>query len=130
MTYERFFERTHVEVDANEFHVIVDAYCDFDGNEDEFCEWWLEAYENGYWARESKIRKEWEEDHGSLQNYIDMLTEENDRQRDKIYNFITEKHKFNELAGKRLDRILELEDKLQEYNKIMDALSVLKNAIE
>lgn len=57
MMYSEFFERTKVEIDADEYHYVEESYYEFEGNKDEFCKAWLKDRKSGTWAKELRLRK-------------------------------------------------------------------------
>lgn len=129
MLRSEFTERTKYEPDYDEYQIIEDAYYEFDGNKDEFCKWWLKAKKDGYWKREYEIRKENRKQDEEIIRELDELKERAKENNECIMQLIHEKAEWKNKAMLAEEERQRLEEKVSEFNKIMDALSVLKNSL-
>lgn len=129
MLYSEFYDRTKTEVDYDEYSLIEEAYYEFDGDKDEFCKWWVKANKSGYWAREKELRM------GMNLMYAKM-----DKRILELQKEIAEKDEFiAELIISKREAIQESKDlkeqrdallyKANEFERIMDALSVIKSVV-
>lgn len=129
MLRSEFIERTKYEPDFDEYEIIEEAYYEFDGNKDEFCKWWLKARKDGYWKREYEIRKANRRYSKEIISELDELKEQVKGQNDCIMKHIHEKAEWKNKVMLAEEERQRLEEKVNEFNKIMDALSVLKNSL-
>lgn len=138
MLLDEFAERTHYTPDYDEYHYIEEAYYDFDGNKDEFCNWWKKENSSGRWKRELKLRKKADEEYRQLYDASMAYKQETE----ETLSFYRERYEDHWEQKKALSdevstlkykygcALDELEKVQKQYSALMDALSVLKEAIK
>lgn len=104
MMYSEFYERTKYEPSMEEYAEIEEAYYNFDGNKDEFCQWFKKELRANRWEREYQLRRQVRE----LQSRLEEMQK---IQHEMLDNMAREERALIEKSS----RVQELEAELAKY---------------
>ena len=87
MLYQEFVQRTKYEPSFEEYAEIEQAYYEFDGYKDEFCEWFKKQLRADRWEREYQLRRQirqLQESYSALETEYSELTSKNYRTQNEL----------------------------------------------
>lgn len=97
MMMSEFVERTKYEPSCREYKEIEEAYYEFDGNKDDFCNYFKKELKSGRWEKEYQMRKQIRELKETLKQKENELTHLNDLACEYMGKYFDQKHKIDEM---------------------------------
>lgn len=137
MLMSEFVERTNYRPSCEEYAIIEEAYIDFEGDKDAFCKWWVKANKDGYWKREYELRKALNSQYECSEARIIELEEALEDRNEAIQQLLDERFERNKerkikesLLQEKERLITEMSSTVDAYNRLMDALHLVKDFLD